>query len=328
MSAELTITSKTIQELSMSIHFAGSTDAGLVRNNNQDAYFIDKLPQGLLAIVADGMGGHKDGEIASGMAIEVILKSFEDDYERPPIIMGQAIQAANLEIYDYSNEVAGSQGMGTTLTTLFLDDQIGFIGHVGDSRAYLIRDGSIKQLTRDHSWVADRVRQGILTEFEAKTHHWRNVITNALGATQEVELDLFHLFVENGDKLLLCSDGISTLFSSEEIAEIVINNNPKEATEKLMLQANELGSPDNITALVIHLETVNFKNKSYHLSQEERKPRAIKLDETQGGILEIEEMYPLRGFLATLQNQSWYPFRYWLLACLGLFLLFIVFSIR
>ncbi len=328
MSTKLAITSKIIQQAGTNIHFAGSTDAGLVRSNNQDTYFIDELPQGILAIVADGMGGHKDGEIASGIATEVILESFKDDGKHPPITIGQAIQTANLDIYDYSNEVAGSQGMGTTLTTLFLDDQVGFIGHVGDSRAYLIRDGEIRQLTRDHSWVADRVRQGILTEFEAKNHHWRNVITNALGATQEVELDLLHFLVKDDDKILLCSDGISTLFNDEEIAEIVINNDPKEGVEKLITQANELGSPDNITALVIHVKTVSVKNKDYHLPQAECEPKVIKIDETQKGILEIAEMYPLRGFFAALQNQFWYPFRYWLLACLGLFMLFILFSIR
>ncbi len=328
MNAELSVTTKTIKQVGTYVHLAGSTDAGLVRSNNQDNYFIDKLPQGILAIVADGMGGHKDGEVASKLAIEAFLETFKGNQERPPLIMGQAIQAANLEIYDYSSEVAGHQGMGTTLTALFLDDQVGIIGHVGDSRAYLIRDGQIEQLTRDHSWVADRVRQGILTEFEAKKHHWRNVITNAIGATQEVSLDLFHFVVQEDDRLLLCSDGISTLFTDEEILEIIINNNPKDAVEKLITQANELGSPDNITALVIHVEAINAKSKNYYLPQVEREPKSIKMSDTLGGILEIEDMYPMRGFFANLQNQSWYPFRYWLLACLGLFLLFILFSLQ
>ena len=328
MNAELLINSKTIKQAGMYVHLAGSTDTGLVRSNNQDNYFIDKLPQGILAIVADGMGGHKDGEVASKIAIEAILETFKHNQERPPLTMGQAIQVANLEIYDYSSEVAGHQGMGTTLTALFLDDQIAIIGHIGDSRAYLIRDGQIEQLTRDHSWVADRVRQGILTEFEAKKHHWRNVITNALGATQEVSLDLFHFVVEENDKLLLCSDGISTLFSNEEIFEIIIDSSPKDAVEKLMFQANELGSPDNITALVIHIEAINPKTKNYYLPQVEKEPRVIKVSDTLGGIIEIENMYPIRGFFANLQNQPWYPFRYWLLACLGLFLLFILFSLQ
>lgn len=327
MSTNLVITSKIVKELNTHINVAGSTNTGLVRNSNQDSYFIDSFPQGVLAVVADGMGGHKDGEIASEIATEIVAESFKNIKEIPPVIIGQAVQAANLNICDYSDEKLGHQGMGTTLTIVFLDDQIGFVGHIGDSRAYLIRNGKITQLTRDHSWVADRVRQGILTELEAKNHSWRNVITNALGATQEVTLDLSYFMAQAGDKLFLCSDGISILIDDEELAKIITDNNSKDAVEKIMLQAYELGSPDNITAIAIDIKSITNKSKGYRLP-DNTEPEAIKIDETRGGLTEISEIYPLKGIFAIMQKQPWYPFRYWLLASLGLFLLFLIFSLR
>ena len=308
------------------IHFAGQSEAGEVRKVNQDAYFVDTTPQGVLAIVADGMGGHKSGEIASQTAVNVLSRALRKAQNHPPAAMAKAVQDANLEIYDYAAEHPESRGMGTTLTTLLVDDQIGLVGHVGDSRAYLIRKGEIHQLTQDHSWVADRVRQGLLSEEEARHHRWRNIITNALGSTPEFTLDIFHFEVQSGDKLMLCSDGVTTLLTDEVILRILGEHSPEEAAAALVRGANERGSPDNVTAVILFAETVEPKPKSYALPKEDAA--SVSIGETMSGIYRVEETYPSRSRFAKLRRQNWYPYRVWILGCIHLFVLFLYFSLR
>ena len=308
------------------IHFAGQSEAGEVREVNQDAYFVNKTPQGVLAIVADGMGGHKSGEIASQTAMNVLSRALSKTQNHPPAAIARAVQDANLEIYDYATDHPESRGMGTTLTTLLVDDQVGLVGHVGDSRAYLIREGEIHQLTQDHSWVADRVRQGLLSEEEARHHRWRNIITNALGSTPKFKLDIFHFEVRSGDRLLLCSDGVTTLLSDEVILHILGEHPPEEAAAKLIESANERGSPDNVTAVVLFAETVEAKPKRYALPKEEAA--SVNIGETMSGIYKVEEAYPSSSRFAKLRRQSWYPYRVWILGCLYLLVLFLYFSLR
>ena len=130
---------------------------------------------------------------------------------------------------------------------------------MGDSRAYLLRDGQLRQLTLDHSWVADRVRQGILSEEEARQHRWRNVITNTLGSSPQVKLDLLHFKVQPGDTLLVCSDGVSMLLDEKRIAQVVTGADPEAATTALIAEANERGAPDNLTATVLRVDEVAFR---------------------------------------------------------------------
>ena len=308
------------------IHFAGQSEAGEVRKVNQDTYFVDTTPQGVLGIVADGMGGHQSGEVASQTAVEVLSRALKKAHAHPPAAIARAVQDANLKIYDYATEHPESRGMGTTLTTLLIDDQIGLVGHVGDSRAYLVRNGDIHQLTQDHSWVADRVRQGLLSEEEARHHRWRNIITNALGSTPEFKLDIFHFEVRSGDTLMLCSDGITTLLPDEVILQILGEHAPEDAAAKLIESANERGSPDNVTAVVLFAETVEPKPKRYDLPKEEAS--SVDIGETMSGIYKVEEAYPSRRRLDKLRRQNWYPYRVWILGCIYLFVLFLYFSLR
>ena len=307
------------------MHVGGASDAGKVRLVNQDAYWVGEVPgKGTLAVVADGMGGHQTGEVASQQAVKTFRESFDRSRATPPAAMARASQAANLEIYEYALEHPEHRGMGTTLTTVLIDDQIAIVGHVGDSRAYLVRDGQIEQLTHDHSWVADRVRQGLLTEDEARRHRWRNVITNALGATTAFKLDLHHFELREGDRLLLCSDGVSMLLSELMMLQVVDGHDPQQAAERLIEEANDRGSPDNVTAVVLHVTSVATRPKRYALP--ERDDASIDITDTMSGIRRVEDAFPSRGPLATLRKQPWYPYRMWIVGSAYLLLLFVLFS--
>src|SRR5690606_20305447 len=193
---------------------AGASDPGRVRSLNQDAYHVGRVGAHCqLGVVADGMGGHISGELASRRAVEVLVETLQASRANPPVALARAAQAANVEVYNHAALHPEHKGMGTTLTAVLIDDQVGLVGHVGDSRAYLLREGELRRLTDDHSWVADRVRQGLLSEDEASKHRYRNVITNAIGATPTFRLDVLHFEVQSGDTLLIVSDGVSMLLS-------------------------------------------------------------------------------------------------------------------
>jgi protein phosphatase len=308
--------------------FSGHTESGRVRTINQDSFCAVELAGGYLAVVADGMGGHRTGEVASQKAVEIIQRELENSRSYPPAALARAVQAANLEVYDYANENPEHKGMGTTLTTVYIDDQVGLVGHVGDSRAYLIRDANIRQLTFDHSWVAERVRQGILTQDEAKHHRLRNVITNALGSTPEVKLDILHFEVKPSDRLLLCSDGISMLLTDEVMESIVSNHTPEEAVMRLIGEANRRGSPDNITAVVLEVLEVEERPKRYALPRSfTDTPNSITISQTMSGIRKVEEAFPRQDLLAKMRRQAWYPYRLWILGSLYLILLIVIFSL-
>ena len=315
------------------VRFAGLTEAGRVRSINQDSFFTGEMGEGYLAVVADGMGGHSTGEVASQKAVETIRQELSASNAYAPAALARAVQSANLEIFDYAAEHPENHGMGTTLTSVYIDDQVGLIGHIGDSRVYLVRDGTIQQLTYDHSWVAERVRQGVLTQDEAKRHRLRNVITNALGALPEVKLEMSHFDTRAGDKLLLCSDGINMLLSDDALLEIIGRSaDPDTIAADLIEEANKRGSPDNITAVILYVEEVETRTKKYALPPKvEEQPSAITIGGTMTGIRRIEEAYPRQDFLSELKRKSWYPHRWWIIASLYLALLiiaFIVLSVR
>ena len=310
------------------VSYSGASEAGRVRSINQDSFFVGRLGGAYLAVVADGMGGHKTGEVASQKAVEVLQRELKKAQNHPPSALARAVQAANLEVYDYATDHPENQGMGTTLTTIYLDDQVGLVGHVGDSRAYLVRGDEIRQLTFDHSWVAERVRQGILTQDEARVHRLRNVITNALGATPEVKLDILHFGVQPGDRVLVCSDGVSMLLNEEQLHSTVRDFSPEEAVARLIDEANKRGSPDNITAVVLEVEQVETRTKRYELPPAAAKePESVTIGQTMSGIDQIEEAFPRQDMAARLKRQPWYPYRLWILGSLYLILLIIIFTL-
>ena len=305
---------------------AGDSSPGMVRETNQDSFFLDMTPQGALALVADGMGGHVSGELASRKARDALVQALKGGSKYPPLAMAQAVGRANLDIFDYAAAHPGDHGMGTTLTVAVIDDHIAVIGHVGDSRAYLIRDGVITQLTRDHSWVADRVRQGLLSQDEAKRHQWRNIITNSVGTQPEVRLELSALTLQPGDKLLLCTDGLTLLLPDDALLQVLERTPPEEAAHELVRRANERGSPDNVTALVLAVKEVIAQPKIYALPAE--TPVSVTLGEGAAGLSTVEQAFSYQSRSAWLQRHSFWPYRWWLLGCLALVVLFIFFSFR
>ena len=235
----------------------GKTDKGLVRKENEDAFCIEK-DLGLLAI-ADGMGGHASGEVASKMAIEILRDSLKKEGEPLPDRLNSGVKLANRMIYEASRSQSQLNGMGTTLTAVQLDGNRLSIAHVGDSRAYLIRGGVIEQLTDDHTIVFEQVARGMITREEAARSDMRNILSKALGIAPEVDVDMEELTVSEGDQLVLCSDGLSELISDDEIlSEVQSSQRPEIVCDELVDLANQRGGEDNITVIVAHLHRENL----------------------------------------------------------------------
>lgn len=225
------------------------TDIGKIRRSNQDSYCITSR----LFAVADGMGGSRAGEVASAMAVE-FLKRYQFDDAFPEESLVSAVNEANRRIFDLASQRPEYAGMGTTLTAaLFIDDTV-FIGHVGDSRAYLIANGAITQLTNDHSIVGELLRSGSLTEEEAMNHPQRNLLIQALGTDEKVSVEINRARISIDDAVVLCTDGLSSLVSSEEIRDVVVaTDDPQKAADELTEMALERGGHDNITVIVIYI---------------------------------------------------------------------------
>ena len=228
-----------------------ATDVGRVRASNQDRL----LTSDNLFAVADGMGGHVGGEVASRMALE----GLQDAFSRQPTLEGlrDAVEAANTAVWNRGQEDQDLRGMGTTLTVVALvggtdgRDLIG-LANVGDSRAYLLSDGTLSQLTNDHSLAEEKVRQGEMTEEQAAVHPHRHILTRALGVAATVDVDLWKFQVRTGDRLLICSDGLTNELSLTDIAEVLTSvRDPRKAARTLVKKANEKGGNDNITVVVI-----------------------------------------------------------------------------
>lgn len=233
------------------------SDIGKVRELNEDAYYMKD--NGLnLFIVADGMGGHNAGEVASQIAIETIknaveqkMSHHENTKEFICNVLREAITEANLNIYTKALQEESYQGMGTTLTMAYVSSKL-YIGHVGDSRAYVIQNDEILQVTQDHSLVAELLRNGSITESEAKIHPQRNIITRALGTDERVDIDVLTLDINYNDIIVLCTDGLSNLIDTSEIKHIFLNcKTIQQGCEHLVTLANERGGYDNITVLAI-----------------------------------------------------------------------------
>jgi protein phosphatase len=244
---------------------AGHTDPGLRRGLNEDAWRTTDLSasnnileeRGWLFAVADGMGGHAAGEVASQLAIETLFEEYYggDNAPLPPAVrLKQAVLVANARIYEQAAAERAQAGMGTTIVAAVVRDNWLTLANVGDSRAYLVRNGESIQITRDHSWVAEQIAAGLLSQQEAKNHMYRSVVTRCLGHRAEIQVDTFEHALEAGDVVLLCSDGLSNQVSDDEICEIVTSRPAETAARELVELANRYGGPDNITALVLQID--------------------------------------------------------------------------
>jgi len=241
----------------MRISCAGNTDVGVVRSGNEDSFLLD-CAKGLF-IVADGMGGHAAGEVASEMAVQIVAKELGSlrglsDGEAAAK-MRSAIRKANAAIFDRTLAEHDKRGMGTTTTVMVLFSRRYLIGQVGDSRAYLLREGNLLQLTKDHSYVQEQVDAGLLTPEQARTHPYSNVITRCVGANEDVAPDVYFGNLETGDVVLLASDGLTGMLEDEQIATIMgAEENPEGAVNKMIADANRRGGLDNITAIVVRVD--------------------------------------------------------------------------
>jgi protein phosphatase len=232
----------------MKFRWASRTDQGKVRDHNEDSMWpagdgsTDEL---MTAAVADGMGGHVGGEIASAIALDTAMAVGGDPAMR--------IQAANLAVVDAARQRPRLAGMGTTLTLgVFDPDGDLDLGHVGDSRAYLLRDGALRQVSKDHSYIAEMIEAGKLTPEQAIGHPYRSVVTRAVGLDPTIEVDSYGVVLEEGDRILLCSDGLTDMLDDEQIAAILTQStDPEEAADGLVTAANQAGGVDNITVVIV-----------------------------------------------------------------------------
>jgi len=230
------------------------TDIGMVREVNQDYVFTTETPIGNLPnllVVADGMGGHRAGEYASRLAVEVLKQELEGSTkDDPEAMMRNAITLANERVLEAARQDAKLSGMGTTLVVATVIEQTLYFANVGDSRLYLLND-DIKQLSKDHSLVQEMVRLGGINQEEAKNHPDKNIITRAIGAKDEVEIDFFEYRLKKGDVILMCTDGLSNMVDNEEILHIVkCSRDVVEAVEQLIERAKDNGGSDNIGIIV------------------------------------------------------------------------------
>ncbi|HYL86922.1 MAG TPA: Stp1/IreP family PP2C-type Ser/Thr phosphatase [Candidatus Angelobacter sp.] len=251
----------------MEIASGGVTNVGRVRTNNEDCFRIVSSLN--LFVLSDGMGGEAHGEIASAMAVETVVKHCLDAEANPAArVVGAtqpgwsantkrlstALHLANKNIFKSAEEHPDQHGMGATLTAAWIDGAKLSIAHVGDSRAYLLRGGSLLQLTRDHSLVAEQVRRGMLTVAEAEESEMQSVLLRALGAQEEIEVDAEEHLLFQRDVLILCSDGLTRMVTEPEIAGVLqAETDPTRAAEELVAMANDRGGPDNITVVIIRL---------------------------------------------------------------------------
>lgn len=243
------------------MQYWGMTDPGCVREQNQDTFQMEQLGRDVvLCIVCDGMGGAKSGNVASSLAVEVfvdeIRRTWVDDMEQAEIdqMLQGAVKLANFTVYDQGKQFEEFSGMGTTLVAALVKNQEATVVNVGDSRAYRINENGIKKITVDHSLVEMMVLRGELTPEEARTYPGKNYITRAVGTEAITESDMFHLDLERGDYVLLCSDGLTNVIDEQEILFEVVHGEKKEhCCEQLIEIAKTRGAPDNVTCVLVQL---------------------------------------------------------------------------
>ncbi|OGR40662.1 MAG: hypothetical protein A2X35_10225 [Elusimicrobia bacterium GWA2_61_42] len=257
--------------MTLKLQFAAASDTGKARTNNEDSYLL--APELDLAMVADGMGGHKSGEVASALAVKVTRDKYDsmkntgmkptpynEKFSLESNQLGFAVQLANSVIYEAGNSGAENKGMGTTLSAALLNKTRICIAHIGDSRIYLFRAGVMQQLTEDHSLVMEHVKKGLLTKEQAETSPLQNILTRALGAQKTPAVDLLETELEVGDRLLLCTDGLFKAVKEAELQETLkIQPDDQKACETLVTAANANGGPDNVTVVIGSVSKKTFK---------------------------------------------------------------------
>src|SRR5512140_3576508 len=252
----------------VSVSAFGITDVGRKRRHNEDAYLLD-AERGLF-VVADGMGGHAAGEVASRITVESIQEylalrdddgentwpfGFNNRFSMEGNLLTTAIKKANERVIRAVQNRPELKGMGTTVVAALFDAERATLVHVGDSRAYLFRDGELRRLTDDHSWVQEQVNAGILSEDEAKSHPLKNVVTRALGGAAHVSVDLIEVPIRPGDRFLLCSDGLTGMVPDEDLfAHFRSDGLIEKTVRQLVDTANDRGGVDNITAILVEVK--------------------------------------------------------------------------
>jgi serine/threonine protein phosphatase PrpC len=241
----------------------GGTDVGRKRPGNEDSHGVWVLTDpdtgrrlGVLLVVADGMGGSQSGEVASQMAVAAVIRVVsQSNGEDVPAILRRAIEEANRDVHQASLQEPSRNGMGTTCTAVMIRDDAAWVAHVGDSRAYLLRAGHIRQLTSDHTFVAGLVENKQITRVQARRDPRRNILTRSIGPQPEVEADVFEADMRlcAGDAILLCSDGLHNYFNDSELADMITENEPSSVVDDLIAEANDRGGADNITVVIAHL---------------------------------------------------------------------------
>ena len=234
------------------------TDIGLVRTSNQDSYAAGELPGSVAwAVVCDGMGGAAGGNYASSMAVKLISERISASYRQGMSdnsiknMLTSAIIAANISVYEKGQSDSELTGMGTTVVVAMIVDEAVYVAHVGDSRAYILSDGKLTQLTKDHSFVQEMVDSGKLSVDEAKDDPRKNLITRALGVNDDIRVDFCQEFISENEVLILCTDGLTNYVDTQEIYELTNDNKFYEYAERLVNRANENGGGDNVTVVTM-----------------------------------------------------------------------------
>jgi len=250
----------------MKISYKAISDVGRKRSANEDSYFADGDLN--LFVVADGMGGHAAGEVASKIAVESIQDfvrftnndkditwpyEFDESLSMAGNRLKTAIQSAHAKVLEATSQKKEFQGMATTVVAILVNDEKAQVAHVGDSRAYMVREDRLIQLTSDHSWVNEQLRTGAITSQQARNHPYRNIVTRALGGPNPVDVDVNEEPLQDGDIILLCSDGLNTMITDEDILNIIARNKEdiEAACQELIQTANQNGGEDNVTSILV-----------------------------------------------------------------------------
>lgn len=238
--------------MSLTVRSAARSDAGRVRDNNEDSFH--EGPR--VFCVADGLGGHLAGEVASGIAARTIATLDGVSMDEAVAHLAEEVRHANRLVHDEARSDPAKAGMGTTLTAIVIDDAAAHLAHVGDSRAYLLRDNDVQLLTVDHTVVGAMVADGTLTEEQAAQHPQRSMLTRALGTRRVVDVDVTHVPLQGGDRILLCSDGLTAVVDPLELPKLTQGNDLDEIVERLVTVSLERGAPDNVTVVLVEVDGI------------------------------------------------------------------------
>ncbi|MDP1857062.1 MAG: Stp1/IreP family PP2C-type Ser/Thr phosphatase [Gemmatimonadaceae bacterium] len=251
----------------MELTVAARSDVGMIRSGNEDSFFAHATKERGIFIVADGMGGHAAGEVASEMSVQIVSRELQDlldvygEVAREKV--AESLRIANRAIYDRTIQEADKQGMGTTVSMLVVSGARYLIGQVGDSRVYLLRDGALRQLTKDHSYVQEQVDAGFLTPEQARYHPYSNVITRCVGASDSVEPDTYVGEMKPGDVFLVASDGLTGMVDDRRLQQLLLSRaSAGRVVDALIAEANYRGGLDNITAVVVQVMAVDVLSSS------------------------------------------------------------------